>query len=105
MTSLSISAFLIHRLQNRSEIVRSFIFGSIAKGSKAPNDCDLFIVTKQTPLMDNWDSFINEVDQLRVDFEVAFLLKLNVIINTEKEFSEYSPFKERVLNRPIIEII
>ncbi|MBA5246718.1 hypothetical protein H1R16_09420 [Marnyiella aurantia] len=96
---------MANRLQGKSEVIISFIFGSIAKGSKTPNDCDLFIVTILTPMMNNWDNFIDEINQLKTDFENEFNLKLNATIYTKKEFLEYSAFKERVLNRPMIEII
>lgn len=56
-------------------------------------------------MMNNWDNFIDEINQLKTDFENEFNLKLNATIYTKKEFSEYSAFKERVLNRPMIEII
>lgn len=89
---------------NKEYVLNSFIFGSLAKGLKAPNDCDLFIVTNQTPNCSNWKNFIKETDLLKEKFEFQFGLKLNIIINTEKEFDEYSAFKERILNRPTIKI-
>jgi len=104
MNSLLITKFLRKTLQNKDFIVISFIFGSVVKGKKIPNDCDLFVVTNQTPFLKDWSSFITEMEELKIDFELIFSLKLNIIINTEKEFLEYSPFKERILNKPIIEI-
>ena len=89
---------------NKEYILKCFVFGSIAKGIENPNDCDLFIVTNQTPFKKEWKQFLNEIEQLQESFELKFGLKLNTTINTEKEFSEYSAFKERILNRPTINI-
>lgn len=89
---------------NKEYILNSFIFGSLAKGLKAPNDCDFFIVTNQTPNGSNWKDFINETESLQEKFELRFGLKLNITINTEKEFDEDTAFKKRILSRPTIKI-
>lgn len=104
MNNQLFSVFLKSKLKDKDLILKSFIFGSIAKGSQNPNDCDLFIVTNQTPFTEKWKYFINEMEQLKVEFEIKFSLKLNVTINTEKEFNELSEFKARILKGSTIEI-
>ncbi len=89
---------------NKDYILNCFIFGSLAKGKETPNDCDLFVVTNQIPHNKEWRQVLTELEQLQERFELKFALKLNITINTEKEFSEYSPFKERILNRQRINI-
>ncbi len=96
--------FLSSRLL-KSFIASAFIFGSLAKGKKNANDCDLFIVTILTPDDTNWNMFINENAKLKTDFLNLFSMKLNFTINTFNEFNEGSEFKQRILNRPIIIII
>lgn len=104
MNSLKITDYLKNRLNDNCYIIKSFIFGSVAKGSSTPNDCDLFVVTNQTPYKEKWQKFISEIEQLKINFESEFSLKLNVTINTEGEFTEPSAFRERILQRKIIEI-
>ncbi len=82
----------------------SFIFGSIAKGNKYPNDCDLFWVTNCQPETVPWEKMREYVQLVKSDFYNEFELKLNVTINTLNEFKEGSEFKSRILSRPIIKI-
>ncbi len=96
--------FLLKKLTNVN-IVKAFLFGSFVTDKEKPNDCDLFIVTNQTPLTDNWKEFLNAVDVIKVEFLESFGLSLNVSINTEKEFTEESAFRTRILAKKIVEII
>ena len=89
----------------RKYVIKCFIFGSIAKGVTNPNDCDLFIVTNQEPRDKDWIKFLSDLDQLEKSFELKFSLRLNLTINTEKEFYEYSLFKDRILKQSILIII
>lgn len=104
MNNLELITFLEKSL-NKNYILISFIFGSIAKGSDYPNDCDLFIVTNQLPKMKEWKVFLSELELIQIKFEEVFKLKLHITINTEAEFLEDSPFKNRILNKPTIKII
>lgn len=104
MNSIKITDYLKNKFNDNCYVVKSFIFGSVAKGSLSPNDCDLFVVTNQTPYQEKWLKFISDIEQLKINFEDEFSLKLNVTINTEGEFTEPSAFRERVLKRKIIEI-
>ncbi|WP_314244736.1 nucleotidyltransferase domain-containing protein [Empedobacter tilapiae] len=97
--------FYLKTSLNKNYIVNSFIFGSIAKGSNNPNDCDLFIVTNQLPHLKEWKEFLKELESVQSKFQEIFKIKLHITINTENEFLEYSPFKDRILKRPSIKII
>ena len=96
--------FLRKKLTNEN-IVRAFLFGSFVTDKEDPNDCDIFIVTNQTPLKDNWKQFLNSVAIIKVEFLESFGLLLNASINTEKEFTEESAFRARIMAKKIVEII
>jgi predicted nucleotidyltransferase len=96
--------FLRKKLTNEN-IVRAFLFGSFVTEKEEPNDCDIFIVTNQTPLKDNWKQFLNTIAITKVEFLENFGLPLNASINTEKEFTEESAFRTRIMKKKTIEII
>jgi predicted nucleotidyltransferase len=97
-------SFLRKKLTNEN-IVRAFLFGSFVTEKEEPNDCDIFIVTNQTPLKDNWKQFLNTIAITKVEFLENFGLPLNASINTEKEFTEESAFRTRIMTKKTIEII
>lgn len=88
--------FLIHGIDRRF-VNKAFIFGSLAGNKPNPNDCDLFIVTNLTPYDENWRIFLSNIESIKSEFEKRFSLKLNTTINSEKEYTEPSSFRERVL--------
>lgn len=96
--------FLRKKLTNEN-IVRAFLFGSFVTDKEMPNDCDIFIVTNQTPLKSNWKEFLNSVAIIKVEFLETFKLQLNASINTEKEFTEESAFRARIMAKKIVKII
>jgi predicted nucleotidyltransferase len=96
--------FLRKRLTN-ANITRAFLFGSFVTDKEEPNDCDIFIVTNQTPLTDKWEEFLNTVTIIKVEFLEIFGLPLNTSINTEKEFTEESVFRAKIMANKRVEII
>ena len=96
--------FLRKKLTNEN-IVKAFLFGSFVTDKEEPKDCDIFIVTNQTPLKDNWKEFLNIIAITKVEFLESFGLPLNASINTEKEFTEESAFRARIMTKKTIEII
>jgi predicted nucleotidyltransferase len=96
--------FLRKKLTNEN-IVKAFLFGSFVTDKEEPNDCDIFIVTNQTPLTDSWKEFLNAIAVIKVEFLESFGLPLNASINTEKEFTEESAFRTRIMAKKIVEII
>jgi predicted nucleotidyltransferase len=86
-------------------IIKAFVFGSFVTEKERPNDCDIFIVTNQTPDKNSWADFIKFINTVKNEFKKIFNLPLNASINTQTEFTEESAFRKRVLNRKIIDII
>jgi len=100
------NAFVFLRIKLTNEnIVKAFLFGSFVTDKEISNDCDIFIVTNLTPLKSDWKEFINTVAVTKAEFLENFGLQLNASINTEKEFTEQSAFRARILAKKIVEII
>ncbi len=81
------------------------MFGSFITDKLNPNDCDMFVVTSLTPYNEEWRDFIEWVDNIKKEFLERYHLPLNIIINTEKEFTDSSEFKVRILNKKIRYVI
>jgi predicted nucleotidyltransferase len=96
--------FLRKKLTNEY-IVRAFLFGSFVKDKEEPSDCDVFIITNQTPLTDKWKEFIGLIESIKIEFLEIYGLPLNTSVNTKKEFTEESAFRARITAKKIIEII
>ena len=97
-------AFLRQKLSNKC-ITKAFIFGSFITDKENPNDCDIFIVTNKTPSEGGWKELLKLITLTKIEFCEAFGLPLFETINTEKEFTEYSAFRERILKKKTIDII
>ena len=85
-------------------IVYSFVFGSVARYSPAPSDCDIMIVTSLSPHSEEWNSARRIKDSLCRSFDTEFDLPLSAIMLTVDEYIEEIPFLIRILNRPLIDI-
>lgn len=84
------------------DIILSYIFGSVASGVQAPNDCDLLIVTKLNPHNSEWNILRKNRDKLCEMFAKKFNFKLSVILVTKEEYLEINPLFSRILTKPII---
>ena len=93
---------LISNYSKDESCLLAFIFGSVAKGSSNPKDCDLFWVTIDTPDTNGWKLMKNMISEMKTDFYAKFKIKLNVSISTLDEFHEGSELKQRILERPKI---
>lgn len=82
--------------------IRVFIFGSVARGVKTPNDCDLFLVTSAKADTADWKFLKELIIEMKIEFKSHFDLNLNVCLNTKTEYLEGSEFKSRIHNRPMI---
>ncbi len=100
----NIKDFLILKINNQENCRLCFIFGSIAKGSEKPNDCDLFWLTSSLPETENWNLLQKMISSLKKDFLGKFNLPLNIFIYTLDEYRENSEFKKRIFKRPKIVI-
>ena len=85
-------------------VVYSFIFGSVAKNSSSPSDCDLMIVTSLSPKNEEWKNIRKKKDLLCKLFINKFSLPLSAMMLTVEEYSEEIPFLKRILKRPRIDI-
>lgn len=97
-------SFLRSELSN-NYIIKAFVFGSFVTDKPKPNDCDIFIVTNQTPNDIGWKEFLILVEKVKNEFLEKFAVPLNATINIEKEFTEESAFRTRVLKRKTVDII
>lgn len=100
----NIKDFLVSKISNQENCRLCFIFGSIAKRSENPNDCDLFWLTSSSPETENWNLLQKRVSCLKKEFLEKFNLPLNIFIYTLDEYNENSEFKKRIFKRPKIVI-
>jgi len=82
----------------------SYVFGSVASGALAPNDCDLLIVTELNPCKKEWNTLRKKRDNICEMFAQKFNLSLSVILVTKDEYLEVNPLFSRILSKPIIVI-
>ncbi len=87
-----------------SHIIYSFVFGSVARHSPSPNDCDLMVLTSSSPQTKEWNSVRKQIDRLCKLFNAEFDLNLSAILLTIDEYTEKIPFLKRILSRPLIEL-
>ena len=97
-TSLIID-WLLHYLSEYAYCIsKAAIFGSIARSSEKPNDCDLLIVSNANVDSEEWWSLRKHVKVIGADFSRNFLLPLNVALVTEGEWEENrSIYKDLIL--------
>src|SRR6266496_647173 len=75
-----------------SQIGKVAIYGSIARHSEKPNDCDLLIVSLVDVESEAWLSLRQRISSVRLDFVDEFGLHLNVALLTEGEWAENASF-------------
>lgn len=80
------------------------IFGSIARGSVNPSDCDLICVIEEPP-EHLWRSISATKKDIRKEFEERFGLPLSVTIMTTAEAKENTQFNQDVFNGPMICVV
>lgn len=73
------------------------IYGSIARRSGTPNDCDLLIVSFANTESESWFSLRQHISSTRTDFAQKFGLPLNVALLTEGEWNENKSFYKDLL--------
>jgi predicted nucleotidyltransferase len=88
-----------------TSIAYAFVFGSVAKASAKPNDCDLMIITHANPTDPVWAEVRSKRDILCNRFYAKWNLELSVILLTVDEYKEKNPFLKRILNRPFVNIL
>lgn len=90
---------------NKENFSLGFIFGSVARNEKEPNDCDLFLVTKHKTNSELWKFMRNQNKTLKEKFYQNFNLELSIQLLTLDEFNEQSKFIKLTMKSPKIVII
>jgi predicted nucleotidyltransferase len=90
---------------NSKNFLLAFIFGSVARNVKNPNDCDLFLVTKHQTNSDLWKLMRIENEVLKQKFYTKFEFELSFQLLSEQEFSEGLSFIKLTLKSPKIVLI
>lgn len=83
--------------EQSSHISKLAIYGSIARNSDEPNDCDLLIVSSANVESEIWLSLRQHINSLETDFMNRFKLPLNVALLTEGEWIENKSFYKDLL--------
>jgi predicted nucleotidyltransferase len=73
-------------------IILSGLFGSVCSQKGNPSDCDLFVVSRARPGEEGWKELRETLREIKVEFELAFTLPLNVVLLTESEWVSEHPF-------------
>lgn len=89
MKAQPIIEWLTFRLSEHSDYISKMaIFGSIARNTGDPNDCDLVIVSPKNVDSYEWQSLQKRIKAIETDFLSEFSLPLNVALLTEGEWIE-----------------
>lgn len=68
------------------------VYGSVARRSADPEDCDLLVVSDSDPDEIEWRKMRREMSAIRDRFSMAFGIRLSVVILTTKEWEETRDF-------------
>jgi len=89
MKTQKITDWIVSNFRQYSNFISLLgIYGSIARGSKNPNDCDLLIVVELDVESEMWLCVRQQIISLRKDFFELFRLPLNVAFLIEEEWIE-----------------
>lgn len=90
--------WIVHNFHWFSKYINKIaIYGSIARRSGTPHDCDLLIVSNANVESVSWFSLRQHISSMRIDFSQKFGLPLNVTLLTEGEWSENKSFYKDLL--------
>lgn len=90
---------------NKRNFNLAFIFGSVARNTEKPNDCDLFLVTKLETNSDLWKIMRLENETLKKMFFIQFNIDLSIQLLSENEFNENLKVVKLIVESPKIMII
>ncbi|MGD1929982.1 MAG: nucleotidyltransferase domain-containing protein [Leptolyngbyaceae cyanobacterium] len=65
-----------------------FVFGSIARGSQNPGDCDLLIVSKADSSKKDWFFLRQELNGMKQSFNHKFCLELSILLMSSREYQQ-----------------
>lgn len=77
-----------------SGIVLTRLFGSIAKGSHSPSDCDILLVSDAGPDSSEWHALRRRIKELNNEFHQQFGIPLSITLMTAAEFCSLTDFVE-----------
>lgn len=91
--------WLLPRLSEYAHCISiAAIFGSIARNSEKPSDCDFLIVSNADVDSEEWQSLRKHIHSVEIEFARNFSLPLNVTLVTEGEWEENrSIYKDLIL--------
>jgi predicted nucleotidyltransferase len=69
-----------------------YLFGSIARGTPNPNDCDIFFVIIPEHSENQWALIRNKIQKIKLEFVKKFNLPLSPILLTHNEWTEFQDF-------------
>lgn len=78
----------LYLAEQNNNIRKAAIFGSLARNSVSPNDCDLLIVSNVSTDSEEWQNLRNHISLMKSDFLLKFSLPLNVTLLTVREWNE-----------------
>lgn len=80
-----------------------FVFGSVAKESPKPKDCDILIVSSANQNEENWFYLRGELKAVKESFRQKFEIDLSIVLMTSREYRrEIHDFEKRFSPRIVI---
>lgn len=98
---------MIDFLNNRlpfSLLEEAYVFGSVARDTPNPNDCDLLIMLDCNPNEIKWKVAIKLVEDVKSEFLQKFDIPLNTLIYTVEEMRELTALQKRIFSKKIIRL-
>jgi len=86
-----------------SGIVLARLFGSIAKGSHFPSDCDVLLVLDAAPDSSEWHALRSRIKELDIEFRQHFGVPLSITLMTTAEFRSLRDYVETL--RPNVDFL
>lgn len=104
MNALFFSTWLHEHLPSGRFAV-AFLFGSAVRADTNPGDCDLFLVTRQTPGTPQWNLLRHDLEDLREHFHSSFGIPLSIELLSSIEYAEWLTWKDPVYCSPKLYIL
>ena len=86
-----------------SSIVLARLFGSIAKGSYSPSDCDILLVSDAGPDSSEWHTLRRRIKELDIGFRQHFGIPFSITLMTPAEFRSLTDYVETL--RPNVDFL
>jgi predicted nucleotidyltransferase len=83
----------------------AILFGSVARGSKTPRDCDLLWIIEHPGEASEWRAITAQKVEIQKEFDRKWGLSLSITVMTIEEASEVTDFNATVFGGELIEIL